>query len=130
MSGDYIRTWFVSKWHRPGLLPSARTSLVAKCDTFARADGRGAAPFCRFQAQDWIRTTMTVLPIVERELRVAARSSRTYWSRALVALVVIVLTVFIFDSYERFGRSKVGGSKSSPRWPTCPWRIQCLPERH
>lgn len=52
---------------------------------------------------------MIVLPIAERELRVAARASRTYWSRSLAAVVVMILSVFVFDSYERFGRANVGG---------------------
>src|SRR6266508_1949625 len=34
---------------------------------------------------------MTVLPIVERELRVAARKPGTYWMRVLAALVAIVV---------------------------------------
>jgi ABC-type transport system involved in multi-copper enzyme maturation permease subunit len=54
---------------------------------------------------------MTFLPIAERELRVTARSRRTYWSRALAALVVILLTVIILDSYARFGRSRAGGQQ-------------------
>jgi hypothetical protein len=51
---------------------------------------------------------MTVLPIVERELRVAARSARTYWSRATAALLVIGITLVVFASYERFLNSKAG----------------------
>src|SRR6266511_636246 len=54
---------------------------------------------------------MIFLPIAERELRVAARSRRTYWSRALAAFVLIVIALVIFDSYGRFGRSKVGGQQ-------------------
>jgi ABC-type transport system involved in multi-copper enzyme maturation permease subunit len=54
---------------------------------------------------------MTFLPIAERELRVAARSARTYWSRALAALVLIVIALVIFDGYGRFGRSQVGGQQ-------------------
>jgi hypothetical protein len=54
---------------------------------------------------------ITVLPIAERELRVASRAARTYWSRALAAVVVIVMALVIFDSYERMGRSKVGGQQ-------------------
>jgi ABC-type transport system involved in cytochrome c biogenesis permease component len=36
---------------------------------------------------------MTFLPIVERELRVAARKPATYWLRFVVALVVVVLSL-------------------------------------
>ena len=54
---------------------------------------------------------MTFLPIAERELRVAARSPRTYWSRALAALVTIGIALLIFDSYAKFGRAKVGGQQ-------------------
>src|SRR5262245_39202000 len=54
---------------------------------------------------------MIILPIAERELRVAARSSRTYWSRALAALVLIIITLVIFDGYQKFGSSRVGGQQ-------------------
>lgn len=49
---------------------------------------------------------MTVLPIAERELRVAARSVRTYWSRALTAMVVVGVTVAIFASSQAKWRSR------------------------
>lgn len=39
---------------------------------------------------------MTVLPIVERELRTAARRGGTYWNRLLVALVAVLLACSIF----------------------------------
>lgn len=39
---------------------------------------------------------MTFLPIVERELRVAARRRGTYWSRTLVALVVVGIGMWIY----------------------------------
>src|SRR5712671_6724437 len=54
---------------------------------------------------------MTVLPIAERELRVAARSPRTYWSRALAALIVITIALLVFDSYAKLGQTKVGGQQ-------------------
>jgi ABC-type transport system involved in multi-copper enzyme maturation permease subunit len=41
---------------------------------------------------------MTVLPIVERELRVAARRPGTYWGRAGAALVALAIMAFIFLS--------------------------------
>ncbi len=39
---------------------------------------------------------MTFLPIVERELRVAARRRLTYWGRALLALAAIIIGVFVY----------------------------------
>ena len=39
---------------------------------------------------------MTVLPIVERELRAAARQWATYWVRLGIALAAIFVTVVIF----------------------------------
>ena len=39
---------------------------------------------------------MTVLPIVERELRVAARGRRTYWLRMAVALGAVFIGACIF----------------------------------
>lgn len=42
---------------------------------------------------------MTVLPIVERELRTAARRTGTYWNRLIVAVVAVLLgaSIFIVD---------------------------------
>jgi ABC-type transport system involved in cytochrome c biogenesis permease component len=39
---------------------------------------------------------MTFLPIVERELRVAARRRGTYWSRTVIALVVVGIGMWIY----------------------------------
>jgi hypothetical protein len=39
---------------------------------------------------------MTFLPIVDRELRVAARRWVTYWGRALFALFAIVIGLFFY----------------------------------
>ncbi len=52
---------------------------------------------------------MTVLPIADRELRVAARAPRTYWSRAGVALGAIALVIFVYAAYETVVGSRVGG---------------------
>jgi ABC-type transport system involved in multi-copper enzyme maturation permease subunit len=41
---------------------------------------------------------MTFLPVVERELRVAARRRYTYWTRFLAALSTVVLGVWIWSS--------------------------------
>jgi ABC-2 family transporter protein len=39
---------------------------------------------------------MTLLPIVERELRVAARRPVTFWMRSLVVLMAIVISSFVY----------------------------------
>lgn len=44
---------------------------------------------------------MTFLPVVERELRVAARRSRTYWSRAGAVLVALVGAVWVWWIFHR-----------------------------
>ena len=46
---------------------------------------------------------MTLLPIVGRELRVAARRRLTYWGRALFALLAIVIGVFVYLTDYRSG---------------------------
>ena len=48
-------------------------------------------------------TIMTFLPIVGRELRVAARRRLTYWGRALFALLAIVIGVFVYLANYRSG---------------------------
>src|SRR5579885_1440650 len=44
---------------------------------------------------------MTILPIVERELRVAARRRGTYWTRLIVALLAILIGVIVM--FENLG---------------------------
>jgi hypothetical protein len=44
---------------------------------------------------------MTFLPIVERELRVAARRAGTYWGRAAAALAAMAIMAFIFLAVPR-----------------------------
>ena len=39
---------------------------------------------------------MTFLPIVERELRVAARQHSTYWMRMVLALAAIAIGLFLY----------------------------------
>jgi len=51
---------------------------------------------------------MTVLPIVERELRVASRLPGTYWMRTGVAAAVIAIGSFIFLSARREAPAEVG----------------------
>jgi hypothetical protein len=43
-----------------------------------------------------MRVEMTVLPIVERELRVAARQRSTYWARLGIALAAMSVAAVIF----------------------------------
>ncbi len=52
---------------------------------------------------------MTLLPIVERELRVAARKRATYWTRASIALLATIVVVATFlaslaDPAANFGQ--------------------------
>jgi ABC-type transport system involved in multi-copper enzyme maturation permease subunit len=58
-----------------------------------------------------VQALMTILPIAERELRVAARSPRTYWSRAMVALASMIMVLFVFNGYETVTRTRVGGGE-------------------
>ena len=51
---------------------------------------------------------MTFLPIVERELRVAARRPGTFWLRLLVAFGVIVVAAWIFLVWQNQSQSEVG----------------------
>jgi ABC-type transport system involved in multi-copper enzyme maturation permease subunit len=44
---------------------------------------------------------MTFLPIVDRELRVAARRHSTHWSRLVLALAAIVVGFFLFLAHAR-----------------------------
>jgi ABC-type transport system involved in multi-copper enzyme maturation permease subunit len=52
---------------------------------------------------------MTFLPLVERELRVAARLRRTYWTRAIAAgvLTVVAMAMLVFGVLSSF-HSQVG----------------------
>lgn len=51
---------------------------------------------------------MTLLPIVERELRVAARKPGTFWVRLLVAFGVIVMATWIFLVVQNESQREVG----------------------
>ena len=51
---------------------------------------------------------MTFLPIVERELRVASRRPGTYWMRAAVVLVVVVVSAWIFMVNPGARSSEIG----------------------
>jgi ABC-type transport system involved in cytochrome c biogenesis permease component len=51
---------------------------------------------------------MTFLPIVDRELRVAARRHSTYWVRLLLATAAIVISFFLYIGNARTPRPRVG----------------------
>ena len=51
---------------------------------------------------------MTLLPIVERELRRAARRPATYWSRLLVALAAVLISVVLFGANLSLSSQQVG----------------------
>src|SRR5438034_8238367 len=51
---------------------------------------------------------MTFLPIVDRELRVAARRHSTYWVRLLLAMAAIVISFFLYVANTRTPRPRVG----------------------
>lgn len=51
---------------------------------------------------------MTLLPIVERELRVASRQRGTYWLRTGIALAVIGIGMFIYLTGRRSSPAEVG----------------------
>ncbi len=51
---------------------------------------------------------MTLLPIVERELRVAARKPGTFWWRLLVASGVIVVVAWILLAWQNQSQRQVG----------------------
>jgi hypothetical protein len=51
---------------------------------------------------------MTFLPIVERELRVSARRPVTYWMRAAVVLVVVLVSGWVFMVQSGQRSSEIG----------------------
>jgi hypothetical protein len=51
---------------------------------------------------------MTFLPIVERELRVAARRHSTYWSRVGAALMGLVVSVYLYVVASPFAQAQLG----------------------
>ncbi len=51
---------------------------------------------------------MSFLPIVERELRVAARRRGTYWLRLLVALGLVLVATFIFLASKNEPQHQIG----------------------
>src|SRR5882757_8520841 len=51
---------------------------------------------------------MTLFPIVERELRVAARRRETYWTRLALALMAIIIGTGIFEFSIGLAASQTG----------------------
>lgn len=51
---------------------------------------------------------MTLLPVVERELRVASRRPATYWGRMAVGLLASTLGTYLFVLSEQFAWSELG----------------------
>ena len=51
---------------------------------------------------------MTFLPVVERELRVAARRPNIYWGRTVAALVGVALGAYAYVLSRRFARLQLG----------------------
>lgn len=63
---------------------------------------------------------MTFLPIVDRELRVAARRPGTYWTRAIAAMVAMLIFA-IFLGTEAFTKQFLGGSTGQFLFGTLKW---------
>ncbi|HXJ59433.1 MAG TPA: hypothetical protein VNU68_22545 [Verrucomicrobiae bacterium] len=66
---------------------------------------------------------MTFLPIVERELHVAARRRITYWTRSGAALLATALAVWIFETSAAVAGASAGGHLfgilSTSAWVAC-----------
>lgn len=55
-----------------------------------------------------LKLSMTFLPIVERELRVAARRRGTYWNRALSALIAILIGGWLMVIFQNQSPHELG----------------------
>src|SRR2546425_7993576 len=64
--------------------------------------------FSRMQLRDFENPAMRFLPIVERELRVAARRRSTYWTRFGAGLVGIVLAGWVMLAMSDRPPAEVG----------------------
>jgi ABC-type transport system involved in multi-copper enzyme maturation permease subunit len=56
----------------------------------------------------WAHGVMTLLPIVDRELRVAARRPGTYWLRFWVALLVLAVWIVLLTKSRHVSPSQMG----------------------
>lgn len=63
---------------------------------------------------------MTLLPIVDRELRVAARRNGTYWTRVIAALLALVI-LGSFLGAEAFTKTFLGGATGKYLFGTLKW---------
>ena len=54
---------------------------------------------------------MTFLPIVERELRVAARRHSTFWMRLVLALAAIAISFWLLS--RRIGQAATGAGEGN-----------------
>ena len=70
------------------------------------------------------RLTVTVLPIVERELRVAARQRSTYWVRLGIAVGAILVAVLIF--VLTFGLPSAQTGRHTFEWLAGIMMLYCL----
>src|SRR3954471_23550708 len=55
---------------------------------------------------------MTFLPVLERELRVAARKRSTFWFRVVAAIVAVIIGAMVLALYKAAGTSMatIGGT--------------------
>lgn len=66
---------------------------------------------------------MILLPVIERELRVAARRKQTYWNRFLAALVVFGIFIWLLSSERGVSQAHLGGRLFS--WITMAALVMC-----
>ena len=75
-----------------------------------KSEGKGPSGAC---AGGWLidNPGVTFLPIIERELRVAARKRSTFWLRVVAALVALVVGVafMVLAHFSRMGTATFGG---------------------
>src|SRR5438445_4146393 len=76
--------------------PAFRISLWHRSGTSAHLQARAAIGD---SVEDGTAFCMTFLPIVERELRVAARRKNTFWTRMAVALVAVLIAGWALLSF-------------------------------
>jgi ABC-type transport system involved in multi-copper enzyme maturation permease subunit len=58
--------------------------------------------------RQWPHGVMTLLPIVDRELRVAARRAGTYWLRFWVALLVLAVWIVVLTNSRNVSPTQMG----------------------
>jgi ABC-type Na+ efflux pump permease subunit len=85
-------------------------SLVCGCGFRQNPAREAAVAATAISARVAAAPSMTVLPIVERELRVAARLAGTYWIRTAVAATALGLACIIYINTYRDRPSEIGAS--------------------